>query len=238
MKAKSFLVRVRPRCFARWRSLPIFGPLLDGFLEWLHDQSYAMGTIVHYMEMLPKVVDWLRRHRITTLTQLTQQDLQVAHEHYRPRQEGASWVIGALERFLSERHLVSRGEVPAPAPVEVEVAGFEAYLRQTRGLAETTIHGHAGLVRAFLEFLRFDQNPSRLRRLQVSQVEAFLRQSARTNNRFSMQHLVATIRAFLRRQHAQGLLSRPLHLQIDTPRVYRGELLPRALPWAQVQGLL
>jgi len=238
MKKQSFLVQVRPRCFTRWRALPIFGPLLDDFLQWLHDQSYAMGTIVHYMEMLPKVVGWLRRHRITTLTQLTRQDLQVAHDHYRPRQEGASWVIGALERFLSERHLVSQGKVPAPSPVEVEAAGFEAYLGETRGLAETTIRGHAGLLRAFLKFLHIDQDPGRLQRLQLCQVEAFLRRSARTNNRFSLQHIVATVRAFFRRQHARGLLSRPLHLQIETPRVYRGERLPRALPWAQVQAFI
>jgi integrase/recombinase XerD len=53
-----------------------------------------------------------------------------------------------------------------------------------------------------------------------------------------MQHIVATVRAFLQRQHAQGMLSRTLHLQIDTPRTYRLERLPRALPWAQIQALL
>jgi site-specific recombinase XerD len=42
----------------------------------------------------------------------------------------------------------------------------------------------------------------------------------------------------LKEQHSQGVLARPLHLQIDTPRVYRGERLPKALPWAQVQALI
>lgn len=37
MKIKSLLVRLRPRCFARWRSLPLFGPLLDEFLRWMHE---------------------------------------------------------------------------------------------------------------------------------------------------------------------------------------------------------
>jgi integrase len=70
------------------------------------------------------------------------------------------------------------------------------------------------------------------------QIEAFLRKSARTNNRFSLQHIVATLRAYLRERHAQGILPRPLHLQIDTPRAYRGERLPRALPWVQVQAFI
>jgi site-specific recombinase XerD len=53
-----------------------------------------------------------------------------------------------------------------------------------------------------------------------------------------MQHVVATLRAYLRREHALGILPRTLHLQIDTPRVYRLERLPRDIPWNQVEALL
>ncbi len=238
MKQTSLLQQIRPRSHPQWRALPIIGPLLDEFLRWLQDKHYTLLTIASYLQVLPKLVDWLHRRRIKTLSQLTHQDLQLAYDQYRPGKQAPSWVIGALDRFLCECHLVSQGDVPKPTPVEVEVVSFEHYLRQSRGLTETTIHNHAGLLRRFLQFLRIDQHPGGLHRLQVVQVEGFLRQSARTNNRFSLQHIVATIRAFLRWQHAQGVLSRPLHLRIDTPRVYRGERLPRALPWARVQALL
>jgi site-specific recombinase XerD len=36
----------------------------------------------------------------------------------------------------------------------------------------------------------------------------------------------------------EGKLPHPLHTRIDTPRVYRGELLPKAMAWSQVQALL
>ena len=238
MKEKSFLVQIRPRSFTRWRALPIFGSLLDDFMQWLHDQRYSVDTISSYLSKLPRVVRWFHRHRIKTLNQLTHHDLQIAHNHYRSRHADLSCVIGTLDRFVCEHHLVSEGDSPAPSPVEVEIAGFGAYLRQTRGLSESTIQGHALQLRSFLRFLHFDQYPGRLQRLQLCQIEAFLCRAARTNNRFSLQHVVATVRAFLRRQHAQGLLSRPLHLQIDTPRIYRGERLPRALPWNQVQAFI
>ena len=238
MSTTSFLKRLRPRSFPQWRALPILGPLLDDFLQWMHDQNYSVGTIRGYLQVLPKVVGWLHRHRIKTLDQLTHQELRLAHDYFRPKRQAPSWVIRALDRFLCECHLVAEGEAPAPSHVEVRVAAFKLYLRETRGLTETTIHGHAGLLRTFLKFLRIDRDPGRLQHLQPAQIEEFLRQSARTNNRFSLQHTIATIRAFLRWQHAQGLLSRPLHLQIDTPRVYRGERLPRALPWAQVLAFL
>ena len=74
--------------------------------------------------------------------------------------------------------------------------------------------------------------------MKLPQIEVFLGRCARTNNRFGMQHVVGTLRLFLRLQHAEGILTRPLHREIDTPRVYRLEQLPRALPWDQVQALL
>jgi hypothetical protein len=143
----SLLVQIRPRSYTLWLALPIFGPLLDDFLRWLHDRKYADGTIRNFLKALPKVVHWLRRRRITQLDQLTLPDLQKAHDYYRPKQDDASWTLGALERFLQERHLVSAGTVPAPMPAQEKVTDFKAYLRETRGLTETTIHTHAGLLR-------------------------------------------------------------------------------------------
>lgn len=238
MKIKPLLAQLRPRAVACWRGLPIFGPILDDFVQWLADKGYARGTIANYLKTVPKVIRWLRRHQITSLDQLTQQQLRLAHGYYRPRQQDPSWVIGALERFLSERRLVPEGDSPPPSAVEVEVERFGAYLRETRGVAEATVLNHSRRLRPFLHYLGFDGDSAPLRQLGHRQIEAFLRKSARTNNRFSMQHIVGTLRAYLKERHAQGVLPRPWHLQIDTPRVYRGESLPRALPWAQVQAFI
>ena len=94
MKIKSLLVQIRPRCFARWRSLPLFGPLLDDFLRWMHDQHYTDSTLDSHLAGLRKVVVWLGRRRITTLAQLTQKDLQAAHDHFLPSQRKAGSAIG------------------------------------------------------------------------------------------------------------------------------------------------
>ena len=238
MKVKPLLVQLHPRCFARWRSLPIVGPLLDDFLQWMHDQNYTRGTLCGYLGGLHEVVGWLKRHRITTLSQLTQKDLQIAGDNLLANQKSGRSVIGALNRFLRERQLVSQGNGPSPSTVEVEVQRFAAYLRETRGVAEATISGHSERLRAFLRFLRFDGTTTALRQLKARRVLAFLRRSTRTRNRFSMQAVVGTVRAYLKERHAQGVLVARLHLQIDTSRVYRGERLPRALPWAQIQTLL
>ena len=233
------LVQFRPASFQRWRSVPIFGPWLDEFLLWMHQaQHYTLATARIYLSRIPKIVRWLRARQITAPAQLTLQDLKAARTYFRSRHNAASAVACVWERFLRTKETVPEGEPPSLCPLEKEVQKFAAYLGETRGLAERTIRNHRQKLRGFLKFLQFDRRPRQLRRLQPSQIEAFLRRSARTNNRFSLQHVVATLRTFLRWRHAQGLLSRPLHLQIDTPRVYRGEQLPRALPWRQVQELL
>ncbi len=238
METKSLLVQLRPRAFSWWRSLPVFGSVLDDFVQWQRDQGYAVGTISGYLNIVPEVVRWLRRRKITALEQLTQQRLQIAHDHYRPKRKAASWVVRALKRFLTERRLVPEGDLLPPCQVEIEIARFATYLRETRGVAEATVSGHSGQLRAFLRHIRFNGKPAVLQRLKIRQIHTFLRVSARTNNRFSMQHIVATLRAYLQEQHAQEALSKPFHLQIDTPRVYRGERLPRALPWPQIQSFL
>jgi integrase len=53
-----------------------------------------------------------------------------------------------------------------------------------------------------------------------------------------MQKPVATLRNFLRFLAAGGVVTPGLESQIDTPRVYRQEQLPRALPWPTVQAFL
>jgi integrase len=52
-----------------------------------------------------------------------------------------------------------------------------------------------------------------------------------------MQHVVATVRHFLRFQFVQGVLREPLHARIDTVRTYREEQLPYSLPWPELQKL-
>ena len=56
-------------------------------------------------------------------------------------------------------------------------------------------------------------------------------------SRHSLQHVVAQLRAFLRYAHDHGHLERRLDA-LETPRTYRDELPPRAMPWDTVLKLL
>jgi integrase/recombinase XerD len=76
-----------------------------------------------------------------------------------------------------------------------------------------------------------------LKSVQAADVEAYLAKRSRTVRRQTLQHVVAHLRGFLRYAFSAGMLNRPMD-QIDTPCTYRGELPPKALPWAQVTALL
>jgi len=221
-----------------YRKLPIFGPVLDKALIWFRHHGYTESTIKLRLDGISHLVRWLQRRRGIALHGLTQQHLCLAHERFRGRNHCVASATHTLASFFREEHLIPEGKSARPSASERQLIAHMGYLREMRGMAATTIERHQGHLRFFLGFLKFDQHPSIIRTLQLDQIEAFLRHAARTNNRFSLQHIVAALRGFLQRQHAEGILRRPLHEQIDTPRTYRLEQLPKALPWEQVKALL
>ena len=195
-------------------------------------------TIRNHIKGLSRLVRRLQHLRGPSLKGLTQLDLNSAYDWFRTREAGVAGTTRALGKFLRERQLIPEGKPPPLPASERELEAHGAYLREVRGLAATTIDGHQSRLRFFLRFLKFDKRASTIRTLRMDHIEAFLRQAAKTNNRFSLQHVVASLRGFLQRKHAQGVLKQPLHQHIDTPRTYRLEQLPRALPWEQVVALL
>jgi site-specific recombinase XerD len=97
---------------------------------------------------------------------------------------------------------------------------------------------HASMVSELLEFLGYDADPRALRRLAIQQIDGFLATISQRVCRESLQHCVACVRSFLRFLVGRGEIPDGLQREIDTPRVYRGERLPRALPWETVESFL
>jgi integrase/recombinase XerD len=238
MNPKISLAELFPRSFDRWRTLPIFGHHLEIPFTGSKIRSYSGASVRNYLSAFPKVVRWLQRKGVKSLAHLSEQELRLAYDYYRSREPNVGSAVHILNRFFSERGIIAECEPPPRSPTELELDHFAQYLCGVRGLVMSTVAVHTSRLRCFFQFLGFDQNPDCLRGLEISQIEAFLHRCAKTNNRYSMQHVVATLRAYLRREHALGILPRTLHLQIDTPRVYRLERLPRAIPWNQVEALL
>ena len=128
--------------------------------------------------------------------------------------------------------------MPAPTPSERLVGLYLDYLHSVRGLAPSTVSNHGRTVTEFLAFLRYDEDPNALRQLRSAGIEAYLQSTATRLGRASLQHTAARLRSLLRFLAGRGEVSTGLHLTVDTPRVYRGERLPKALSWATVREFL
>jgi site-specific recombinase XerD len=72
----------------------------------------------------------------------------------------------------------------------------------------------------------------------LNAVEAFVRMRSQSISRASLQHDITHLRSFLRFLSVRGQVRPGLDKQIDSPRLYTGEQLPRSLSWETVQSLL
>src|SRR5438128_8453992 len=104
-----------------------------------------------------------------------------------------------------------------------------------RCLAVSTADQHIATIKRFLAQALSADAP--LQDLSALAVERFLAAEGRRMRRQSLQHVVARLRAFLRFCFEQVAVPERLDT-IDAPRLYRGELPPRALTWPLVQRLL
>ncbi len=238
MKNPSLLKKLFPLNHGQYSGLPILGAFMEDFAQWLQTQRYRRRSIQRVCQGARTVIHWLQRRKcIVSAAAITPEVLQAAEAHFGSQEEVCS-AGRVLHRFLRERKIIPAPKPVKPSPSQAEVNCYAAHLREVRGLAETTIYGHRLYANRFLEFIGFDHKQSALPRVEHKQIEAFVRQMAQTHNRYSLLGLVLTLRSFLRFEFSRGVLRRPLHEQIDIPRIYARERLPTVLTREQVQTLL
>jgi integrase/recombinase XerD len=139
----------------------------------------------------------------------------------------------AAKRFLEAHCLLI--SIVERKPFDSLIATYRSYLIDQRGFSLSTVGHHLQTVGRFLESVRSPEHS--LARLSRGDVERFVDRTSGRLTRQSLQHTVAHLRSFLRFCSNRGLTGGRLDI-IDTPRAYRGELPPRALPWNLVRKLL
>lgn len=230
------LLELYPRVHRRYASLPIIGPTLDGYGTWLLKQGYSTDRAREYFRAAPRLVRQLQQRGVRTLVSLTRARLQGCAPADSQEDPDLAALVRQLDRYL--RIELSLYSSPAATRIEQRVTAYTTYLEQVRGFARSTCTYHRRTVTEFLTHLGYETSPTRLAALTGRDLETFLCTVGPRQTRASVQHVVSHLRAFLRFLTFAGEISAGLETQIDTPRVYRGEQLPRALPWDTVQALL
>lgn len=229
------LTELYPRSHARYAALPVLGPYLDGFVGWLRWQGYPDAPIRGRLRTVRRLVAQLVRDGVRGPGDLSAATLLT----YAPVPARTDADLAALVRSLALYFEEEDVLVPAPVtPVGVLVDRYRQYLERVRGLSSLTVANHACTVAQFLASLGGDRASERIGTLEPSQLEAFVRAAGTRRGRASLQHTVAHVRSFLRFLATSGLAPPGVENWIDTPRLYRQERLPRALPWELVRSLL
>lgn len=136
-------------------------------------------------------------------------------------------------RFLAATNRLS--PVVSTDPIVLLSQRYRLYLAEVCGFANQTLNHHGSTV---ADFLSRGVSPDRgLLGMTAADVETYVQLKSKENKRQSLQHVVAHLRAFLRYCGDRGETATGLEF-IDMPRVYRGELPPRALDWTIVRQLL
>jgi site-specific recombinase XerD len=229
------LVEVYPRFHDRFSSLPLLGPLVDDFVIWLHGQGHGRLPIRLRVRETPRIDARLRRRGVLCVEDLSR--VRLLELAPRDSQDDVYFAacVRSLALFLDARGMLA---APRPTPSQRIAQEYRDHLDQVRGLADTTATHHTSTVSELLAFLHYDADAGALRRLTADQIDAFLTIVAPRICREGLQHTVAHIRSFLRFLVGRGVIDAGLDGSIDTPRVYRGERLPRSLPWRTVLSFL
>ena len=204
------------------------------FIEWLRAERYTDFVIDRHVRRLLFVMPRLCRGG-SFPSVLPESTLNAVFGHEcRPR---SRFHCFAATRRLYAQYLQGRGHLGRPAaPPDADLmVCYERYLIEVRGLSTSARTHHVLTVRTLLARIRGARRF--LRTLSREDVEGFIRERSQAVSRHTLQHEVAQLRAFLRYAHDAGLVRERLE-GLDTPRTYRGELPPRALPWPSVLRLL
>jgi site-specific recombinase XerD len=230
------LLELYPRMHRRYASLPVLGSALDGYAAWLLTQGYSTDRVREHFRAAPRLVRQLQQRGVRTLAGMTRARLQGCAPVDSQDDPDLTALVRQLDRYF--RTELSLYPAPRLTRIAQRVAAYTTYLEQVRGFAPSTCTYHRRTVTDFLTHLGYERRPTRLAVVSGRDLESFLCAVGPRQTRASLQHVVSHVRAFLRFLAAVGEIPPGLDTQIDTPRVYRGEQLPRALPWDTVQTLL
>jgi len=229
------LEKLYPRGRFRVSCLPLLGRYVEDFATWLVAQGYPPLPIRLRLRELPRVDEMLRLRGAVDVADLTAADLL----SLAPKDSQEDVYLAAVVRSLA-RCLSAGGRlcVPPPTACEALVEAYATVLGRVRGLASSTQTYHRATASEFLTHVGFKGDDACLRAIGTRTIDTFLRRIGPRLARASLQHTVAHLRSFLRFLASRGLVEAGLDTRIDTPRLYRGEQLPRTLPWEVIRKFL
>jgi len=226
-----------PKAHLRFLSMPLLGPIAEGFDDWLATNGYTRNSREYSVSKLPHVDADLRCRGVKKVADLTR---SVLHDCWRALSKtcpGRAKAVRTLERYLAADSLIpSHPPATATSPASILIEEYGNYLREVRGFASSTVSNRRYTAQCFLQHLQ--EKGIALKKIQASHLESYVAQTGKRLSRAGLQQDLGALRGFLRFVAIDGRVPTGLDGQIDKPRLYQLEQLPRSLPWETVRALL
>lgn len=226
-----------PRAHRRFLALPLLGAIAEGFDDSLVASGYTEDSRRDAMRILKRADAVLRRHGPARLADLPHSAFDHCWRELKKTRPCGAGTIRSVERYLTSTGVLSVGP---QAPLDYQATAlsveYAAHLREVHGFAESTASYHEYAAGCFLRHLNESRIP--LGSLRSKDIDEYVSLAGKRLSRASLQHEVAVVRGLLRYCANDGKAPAGLDRQIDSPRLYQLEKLPRALAWETVKEIL
>lgn len=227
------------------------GKQIEAYAMQLEEQCYTANLIRRRVPLLRLFAEFAWSHKARTIADLPSQldpfvaDHMARSSKLRSADRLRQWeneTRGPLEQFLSQflSDFRPRGRSArrVSEPLAAMAPGFFEYLRQERGIRESTIEKYRHTLAYFETYLvRLNVgSPDALCAPLLSGFVTELSQSGQGLN--SMIGHCSVMRIFLRHAFREGLISRDLSPAIGTVQSYRLAKVPRSITWEEVRLML
>ena len=137
-----------PKAHHKFLSLPVLGPITDGFDDWLAASGFTRGSRKFSIRMLPRVDANLRRDRVDNVAKLGHPVLHDCWKALMKIYPCGAGTVHTLERYLIASGLMVDGrQAPQIAALSEE---YTNHLREVRGFAASTVSSHRRTAQGFL----------------------------------------------------------------------------------------
>ncbi|MBI1956565.1 MAG: tyrosine-type recombinase/integrase [Acidobacteria bacterium] len=228
-------------------------PSLERFRQHLTEQHFSASVIPSMMSAVRVFLRFLQNRSIPVeivtpehlASYLGFRLVEFQRKHKRCPRNVTQWRYdrtGSLRRYL--RFVRGRWPEEKAAQNEAEAfrrqvcASYGCWLTDLHGFSPETLrkNGHAAGV--FLEWLRDRGSKESLRRLTLSDLDAFLAWRNQGLRRATRRGVSNCLRSFLHFLYAEGFIERDLSVAVSSPTLYRFESIPSAFTDQQVERLL
>src|ERR1019366_4295244 len=227
---------IDPDLLDRLRVGPL-APHLDSYLRRIAQAGFLPSSVPMQMYAIARFSNWLQTvqldlHQVdeATVERVLQRDPGVIH----------SGESAPLRRFLALLREIGLTAVRPPESRNCRqrfIDEYQRYLRQERGLAETTLPNYVPFAEQLLSS-RFGDSDMNFPELTATDVTEFVQHRAHQLSPGRAKLLVTALRSFLRYLRHQGEISVDLAECVPTVAVWSLSTVPKFLPAGAVQRVL